>query len=48
MLPATRSKNTAQAVLISVVFNDFDQSYFAFRPSDAYWYYVPDGEGVPA
>ena len=36
----------AQAVLISVVFNDFDQSYFAFRPSDAYWYYVPDGEGV--
>ncbi len=36
----------ARAVVISVVFNDFDQSYFAYRPSDAYWYYVPDGDGV--
>ena len=35
----------AQAVVISVVFNDFDESYFAYRPSDAYWYYVPDGGG---
>jgi hypothetical protein len=35
----------AQAVIISVVFNDFDESYFAYRPSDAYWYYVPDGNG---
>jgi hypothetical protein len=35
----------AQVVVISVVFNDFDQSYFAYRPSDAYWYYVPDGAG---
>jgi hypothetical protein len=35
----------AQAVIISVVFNDFDESYFAYRPSDAYWYYVPDDNG---
>jgi hypothetical protein len=37
---------SAQAVVISVVFNDFDESYFAYRPADAYWYYVPDGDGA--
>jgi hypothetical protein len=35
----------ARSVIVNVVFNDFDQSYFAYRPSDAYWYYVPDGDG---
>jgi hypothetical protein len=36
----------AQAVVISVVGNDFDESLGAYKPRPAFWQYYPDANGV--
>jgi hypothetical protein len=35
----------AQALVINVVSNDFDESHFAYKISPGFWHYVPDANG---
>jgi hypothetical protein len=35
----------AQALLINVISNDFDQSHSAYTTTPGFWHYVPDAEG---